>query len=69
MGNFYQAVVQSVLLYASETWQVSTDILTPLTAFHHKVARYKSNKHIPKLNNTKIWVYPNMNTVLQECGL
>jgi hypothetical protein len=40
MGKFYQAVVQLVLLYASETWQVSTDTLSPLTAFHHKVARY-----------------------------
>jgi hypothetical protein len=69
MGHFYCAVVQSVLLYGSETWQITNDALTPLISFHHKVARQITNNHIQKLNNTEIWVYPNMPAVLDECGL
>jgi len=36
---FYKAVVQSVLLYSSETWVVTPAVLKVLEGFHHRVAR------------------------------
>ena len=35
----YKAVVQTVLIYGSEIWVVTEDILTVLEGFHHRVAR------------------------------
>jgi Reverse transcriptase (RNA-dependent DNA polymerase) len=50
MGNFYRSVIQSVLLYSSQTWQTNALQLDSIVAFHHKVARFITNKHIRKLN-------------------
>jgi hypothetical protein len=69
MGNFYRAVVQSVLLYGSETWHTSPQNITKLESFHHKIARHITHRHIRKMANSDIWVYPNMDLVLQAAGL
>jgi hypothetical protein len=69
MGNFYKAVVQSVLLYASETWQPTELDLKPLNVFHHKVARHITNRHIRKYPNSEVWFYPNMEIVMEEANL
>jgi hypothetical protein len=36
---FYKATVQTVLLYGSETWVITDEILQLLTSFHHSIAR------------------------------
>jgi hypothetical protein len=69
MGNFYRAVVQSVLLYSSESWHINAHNILKLETFRNKVARHITHKHIRKLANTEIWIYPNMDQVLQEAGL
>jgi hypothetical protein len=69
MANFYKTVVQASLLYASETWKLPNHGLQQLNSFHHKVARNLSNRHISKIRDTEIWVYPNMPQVLEELGL
>ena len=38
-GKFYKAVIQSVLLYGSETWTVTPAMLRTLEGFHHRVVR------------------------------
>ena len=43
MGSFYKAIVQSVLLYGSETWVISAANMRKLAAFHHGCARFISN--------------------------
>ena len=48
MGYFYKAVVQMVLIYGSESWVVSGDIMRKLCSFHHQVARYLTDWHIQK---------------------
>ena len=35
----YKAVVQTVLMYGSEIWVVTGDMLTVLEGFHHQVTR------------------------------
>jgi hypothetical protein len=67
--NFYKAIVQSTLLYASETWQTTQDALQPLMVFHNMVARHLSNRHIRKIPNTDIWVYPDMDAAFRELNL
>jgi hypothetical protein len=37
-AKFYKAVVQSVLLYGSETWNLTTTALTRLEGFHIRAA-------------------------------
>ena len=34
-GMFYQAVVQSVLLYGCETWTINDQMMKALEGFHH----------------------------------
>jgi hypothetical protein len=46
MGNFYKAIVQLILLYARETWQLQLQTTKILESFHHKVA-----SHIRKPTN------------------
>ena len=36
-GSIYKALAQSVLLYGSESWVVTGEMLKVLTEFHHQV--------------------------------
>ena len=39
MAMFYKAVVQSVLLFGSETWVITDRMMDALRGFHHRAAR------------------------------
>ena len=66
-GYFYKAVVQSVLLYGSETWVWSQSMRLALQGFHHRVAR-KITDLRPRLQNG-IWVVPPIGQALEGAGL
>jgi hypothetical protein len=68
-GYFYKAVVQSILLYACETWVLSQSIRTAFAGFHHQVARRLTNHRIRLDPRTQQWVYPSSNQALQDAGL
>ena len=68
MGCFYKAIVQSVLLYGSETWVISAANMNKLSAFHHGCARFISNRHI-RPDDEGIWTYPSNESVLEDAGL
>jgi hypothetical protein len=70
-ANFYKAVVQSTLLYASETWHLTDrQTLNSINVFHRRVARQISNRTIKRLNNNSDeWVYPDMDTTYKQTGL
>jgi hypothetical protein len=55
--KFYKAIVQSVLLYESETWVLSPAAMARLEGFHIRAG--------PNLQ----WVYPSSEAVLEECGM
>lgn len=70
MANFYKAVVQSVLLYGSETWALSDSDRTCLDTFHHQVARHLTHQHIrPDPLDPDKWILPNSSEVLASAGL
>ncbi len=68
-AKFYKAVVQSVLLYGSKTWNLTTTTLARLGGFHIRAAYQMAEKHKPKKGPHHGWVYPHSSDVLQECGM
>jgi hypothetical protein len=46
-AKFYKVIVQSVLLYGSEMWVLSTASLARLEGFHLRAAYWMAKKHVP----------------------
>jgi hypothetical protein len=68
LGSFYKAIVQSVLLYGSETWVISAANMRKLASFHpHGCARFISNRHIQP-DDEGTWTYPSNESVLEDAG-
>jgi hypothetical protein len=67
--KFYKAVVQSVLLYGSKTWNLSQTMLARLEGFHTRAAYGMARKHKPCRGLFGNWIYPLTKDVLEECGL
>ena len=68
-AKFYKAVVQAVLLYGSETWNLTNSALARLKGFHVCTVYKMARKHRPKRGANRVWVYPTMADVLEECGM
>ena len=67
-GIFYKATVQLILLFGSETWNLSLVGLKSLEGFHIQAAWRMAGKGPWKvLDGT--WAYPNSAAVLDEVGL
>jgi hypothetical protein len=66
---FYKATIQTVLLYGSETWVITDEILRLLTAFHHSVARRITNRHPRPVPDTDEWIYPSIQETLRQAGM
>jgi hypothetical protein len=67
--RFYQAIVQAILLYGSETWVISRTALTRLEGFHIRAAYRMAKTNKPKRGPGNVWEYPRSEDVLKECGL
>ncbi len=65
---FYKATVQSILLFGSETWNLSPVSLKSLEGFHIQAAWCMAGKRPLKLPDGT-WTYPNSTEVLDEIGL
>jgi hypothetical protein len=66
---FYKAVVQSVLLYGSETWVLSKTVMARLEGFHIRAAYKMAKRHVPRRGPDRQWTYPKLEDVLEECGM
>jgi hypothetical protein len=67
-GIFYKATVQSILLFGSETWNLSPSSLKLLEGFHIRAAWRMAGKRPMKLPDGT-WTYPNSAQVLEDVGL
>ena len=47
-AKFYKAVVQSILLYGSETWNLTKTALARLDEFHIRAAYRMAKRHKPR---------------------
>ena len=63
-GMFYQAVVQSVLLYGCETWTINDQMMKVLEGFHH--ARRMTGRRA-RLEADRTWFYPPLKDALESC--
>ncbi len=68
-AKFYKAVVQSVLLYGSETWNLTKTATAQLDRFHIRAAYRMAKVHKPRRGLNQVWVYPATEGVLKECGM
>lgn len=69
-GLFYKAVVQTVLLYASETWNISSQgLMSMLRSFHHRMARCISRQTPRYFRGEDRWEYPPIDDALEIAGL
>ncbi len=67
-GIFYKATMQSILLFGSETWNLSPSSLKLLEGFHIRTAWRMAGKRPMKLPDGT-WTYPNLAQVLEDVGL
>ena len=68
MGYFYKAIIQTVLLYGSESWTLTIGMIGRLRSFHHRVARYITGRHIKELEDGTYFC-PSMKEVLKAAGM
>jgi hypothetical protein len=66
---FYKAVCMSVLLFSSETWVLTEDIIGKLTSFHHRVARRITRRHPRPAPDGDEWIYPSITQTLAHAKL
>ena len=67
-GQIYLAVVQSVLLYGSETWVMTAFIRRVLGGFHHRFSRSLICRQ-PWRGRYGMCIYPLMEDAMVEAGL
>jgi hypothetical protein len=68
MGYFYKAIVQSVLLYGSETWTPTRRMISLLECFHNQCARRITRRFI-RQNADSTWTYPDTASTLEAAAL
>ncbi len=67
--QFYQAIVQAILLYGSEIWVISQTALAQLKGFHIQAAYRMAKTNKPKCGPGNVWEYQRPEDVLRECGM
>ena len=67
--SIYRSIIESVLLYGSETWVLKgTKTLHRLEIFHRRCARFLTGQFIHPQENGE-WVYPHTEDVFKKAGL
>ena len=67
MSIFYKVIIQSVLLYGSESWVLTKHIKDKLNSFHRRCSRYITGRHIRLVN--EVWIYPDSKVTLEMADL
>jgi hypothetical protein len=68
-ARFYQAIIQAILLYGSESWVISRTAMAQLEGFHICVVYRMAKTNRPKRASNREWIYPRSEDVLKECGM
>ena len=67
-GMFYKATVQAVLLFGSESWNLTPSAIKCLEGFHLRAARRMTGM-MPCKQPDGSWTYPSSEKVLEKAGL
>ena len=65
---FYKATIQAVMLFGSETWNISPASMRSLEGFHLRAARRMAGM-MPRKSPNGEWTYPKTEEVLEAAGL
>ena len=68
LAVFYKVIIQSILLYGSESWVISNIMIQRLNAFHRRCARFITGRHIRMLDD-ETWIYPSTTKTLELADL
>ncbi len=68
-GMFYKAIVQTVLLFSSETWVVTPTLLQQLESFHHAAVRQIAGKRATLDVRTGVWKWPPLDGAMALAGV
>jgi hypothetical protein len=68
-ATFYKATIQTLLLYGSETWVLTDDIIQLLRSFHHGIAQKLTGRHPRPIPDTDDWIYLSIQETLHIAGL
>ena len=69
LGMFYKAIVQTLLLFSSETWVVTPQLLHQLESFHHPAAQQIAGKQATLDVRTGVWKWPPLEGAMALTGL
>ena len=67
-GMIYKVVAQTVLLYGSDSWVVTGEMLKVLEGFHHRVARKIAGMKAWRVEDGE-WDYPLVGDFLEAAGI
>jgi hypothetical protein len=67
MSIFYKVVLQTVLLYGSESWVLNQNGRDKLRSFHHRSARFLTGRYITQIDDK--WIYPETKKTLELAHL
>ena len=68
-GKFFQAIVQAILLFGSETWDLRGALLKQLQGFQTRACWRMAKVNRPVRGEDGVWKYPPTEDVLKEVGL
>ena len=68
-GMFYKAIIQTVLLFSSETWVVTPSLLLQLESFHHAAAWQIAGKRATLDVRTGVWKWPPLAEAMALAGV
>ncbi len=66
---FYKGVVMAVLIYGSESWNITPLATKRLKGFHTSAAMRMVREHKPRRQSDGTWTYPASEDVRAEVGL
>jgi hypothetical protein len=68
MATFYRTVVLYVLLYGSESWVLTSDLMRQLRSFHRRCCRGLTGEFI-RQDEEGEWICPKSEEVLKKAGV
>jgi hypothetical protein len=63
MSIFYKVIIQTILLYGSESWVINDNARNKLRTFHNRCARFITGRFITKAEDGT-WIFPDTKTTL-----
>ena len=61
--------MKSVLLYGSETWNLTKSAMARLEGFHIQAGYQMAEEHKPRRGSNQAWKPPRSKDVINECGM